>query len=130
MRSLITIAALVACVVGAHASAQEQDPYASQEPERESSIPILAEALLTCGNVYLMKGADAEMTGDAGYATELKNLGSGMIEQARRVMWQEGIPPEGIENVVNNSALLTGFRYGAGEAEQMLEECTLTQDTP
>ena len=130
MRSLITIAALVACVYGAHASVQEQDPYASQEPEQQSAVPVLAEALLTCGNVYLMKGDDAEMTGNAEYATELKNLGYGMIGQARKVMMQEGIPPEGIENVVNNSALLTGFRYGAGEAEQMLEECTLTQDTP
>ena len=67
---------------------------------------------------------------DEGGATEFFNRGDALIWQARSVMEGAGFAADRIENAVMTSALTTGFRYGAGEAEDMLAECLAAEDSP
>lgn len=96
----------------------------------QSTLPEGVEQLLTCGNVYSMTSEDAKDAGDEGGATEFFNRGDALIWQARSVMEGAGFDAERIENAVMTSALTTGFRYGAGEAETMLAECLAAEDSP
>ena len=96
----------------------------------QSTLPDGVEQLLTCGNVYSMHSEDAKAAGDEGGATEFFNRGDALIWQARSVMEGAGFAADRIENAVMTSALTTGFRYGAGEAEAMLAECLAAEDSP
>ena len=96
----------------------------------QSGLPDGVEPLLTCANVYSMKSEEATTAGDTGGATEFFNRGDALVWRARSLMEGAGLSPADIENAEMNSALVTGFRYGAGEAETMLAECLAAEDSP
>lgn len=96
----------------------------------QSTLPEGVERLVTCANVYSMHSEDAKTAGDEGTATEFFYMSEALLGQARAVLESAGYSPDGIENVEMTSALTTGFRYGAGEAETMLAECLAAADSP
>lgn len=96
----------------------------------QSSLPDGVEQLLTCGTVYSLKSDDDKAAGDEGGATEFYHRGDALIWQARTTMETAGLAPDAVENAVMNAALTVGFRYGAGEAETLLAECLVAEDSP
>jgi hypothetical protein len=101
-----------------------------QPAQAQSTLPEGVEQLLTCANVYSMKSDAAKEEGDDGAATEFFNMGDALVWQARAVLEAAGYTADRIENVEMNSALVTGFRYGAGEDQSMLDECLAAADSP
>jgi hypothetical protein len=96
----------------------------------QSALPEGVAQLVTCSNVYSMHSDDAKTAGDEGTATEFFHLSDALLGQARAVMESAGYTASDIEDVEMNNALVTGFRYGAGEAETMLAECLAAADAP
>jgi hypothetical protein len=99
-------------------------------PAFADDLPPGVDSLLTCGHVYSMKSEDAKAAGDEGGATEFFHMGDNLIWQARTTLEGAGYAADAVENVVMNNSLITGFRYGAGEADTMFEECLAAADSP
>jgi hypothetical protein len=57
-------------------------------------------------------------------------MGDALIWEARTSLEVAGYSPEQIENIDQNYALTTGFNYGAGMADEMLETCLSAWDSP
>ena len=96
----------------------------------QSDLPEGVAQLVTCSTVYSMRSDEAKTAGDEGTATEFFHMSEALLGQARAVMESAGYSAADIEDVEMNNALVTGFRYGAGEAEAMLAECLAAADTP
>lgn len=99
-------------------------------PALADDLPEGVDQLLTCGHVYSMKSEDAKALGDEGAATEFYHMGDNLIWMARGRMEAAGFAPDAVENVVMNTALTVGFRYGAGEDEALFTECLAAADSP
>lgn len=113
MRSLLTIALLLAGTSSAFAV---------------DNLPEGAEELLGCGHVYSMKADDAKEAGDEGGATEMQGMSDAYMGRADILLAEAGLDEVERENVVMSTALIFGFRYGAGEGDDIIAACG--DDTP
>lgn len=97
-------------------------PVAAQE------IPPAAEQALLCGHVFSLKSGDDTAAGDQGAATEFYYRGDELIWRARLTLEEAGFDMEAVQGAVDSSAMMTGFRYGAGEADALLAECLAMEE--
>jgi hypothetical protein len=95
-----------------------------------NDLPEGVEQLLTCAHTYSMRSDELSEAGDADGALELYNMGDALLWQARTSLEAAGYSPEQVDNIDMNSALMTGFNYGAGMGEEMLETCFMAWDSP
>lgn len=93
-------------------------------------LPEGVDQLLTCGHVYSLRSADAQAAGDADSEAEFFNMSEALLWQARTTMEAAGYDAQGIQNVVDNNAMMTGFNYGTGQGDAMLEDCLAAWDSP
>jgi hypothetical protein len=114
---LLSVAALLAALVALPAAAAE-------------GLPEGVEQLLTCGSVYSMRADEVAEAGDADSEAEFRNMGEALIWQAEATLAAAGFTAGEIEDAEMNSALLTGFNYGAGMGEELLADCLAAWDSP
>lgn len=96
----------------------------------QSDLPEGVEQLMACAHTYSMRSDDAREAGDEGAATEFYNMGDALLWQARSILEAAGYDAQQVEDVEMNSALVTGFNYGAGMGEEMLADCLAAWDSP
>jgi hypothetical protein len=95
-----------------------------------NDMPEGVEPMLVCAHVYSLKSADAQEAGDEGAATEFFNMGDALSWQAKGSLESAGYTAKQIDNIDMNIAMMTGFNYGAGMAEELLANCLASSDSP
>lgn len=99
-------------------------PLAAQE------IPAHVEPLLTCGHVFSLHSMDAGEAGDPDTEAEFFNMGDALLWQAQVALQEAGFAEAVIQDVLLNSGITVGFRYGGGEKQALLADCLAGWDSP
>jgi hypothetical protein len=95
-----------------------------------NDLPDGVAELLTCGHTYSLKSQDAAEAGDPDTEAEFFNMGDALLWQARSMLEAAGYSAQQIDDIDMNNALTTGFNYGAGMGEEMLQTCLAAWDSP
>jgi hypothetical protein len=95
-----------------------------------NDLPEGVEPTLVCAHVYSLRSDDAREAGDEGAATEFFHMGDTLSWQAKGSLESAGYTAEQIDSIDMNIAMMTGFNYGAGMAEELLANCLAQWDSP
>lgn len=98
-------------------------------PSGAEEVSAVDQAL-TCAHTFEMRAEDLRAEGDGDGALEIQNMSEALLAQATAMLEASGEPANAIEDRIANTALITGFRYGAGEDTDLIASCLASWDSP